>query len=151
MLKTVKEVILLPPPRINRVCTFQSKRRHLSCCWRRTPQYLQAGTQICIITILSSNCWAIKIIPQRVAWALSDLYFTPTASPCSRFSQFHTQRQSLNSGCSSISMLDTVYWHTLRFALSQYSAVGIATSSGWPRGSEFESRWGQEFSLFHVV
>jgi hypothetical protein len=34
--------------------------------------------------------------------------------------------------------------------ISRDSVVGIATS--WTiEGSEFESRWGQEFSLLHVV
>jgi hypothetical protein len=34
--------------------------------------------------------------------------------------------------------------------MSRDSAVGIATGYGLDR-SEFESRWGQEFSLLHVV
>jgi hypothetical protein len=35
---------------------------------------------------------------------------------------------------------------------SRHRAVGIATGYGWTtEGSQLESRWGQEFSLLHVV
>jgi hypothetical protein len=38
------------------------------------------------------------------------------------------------------------------FGFIQDSAVGIATSYGLDdQGIEFESQWGQEFSLLHVV
>jgi hypothetical protein len=149
MLKTVKEVILLLPPYERSFYSLLPFNQSVDTCrvaggmWLscRTPQQLQAGTQICVITLLSLNCWAIWIIPRRAAWALSELSFTP--SPCPRLSRFHTQGQSLNfdRGCSSIfvhyiplcSMLDTVHslgyiWHTLRFGVSRDSSVGIAAS-----------------------
>jgi hypothetical protein len=35
--------------------------------------------------------------------------------------------------------------------MSRDSAVGIGLATGWiTKGSEFESWWGQNFSLFHV-
>jgi hypothetical protein len=36
--------------------------------------------------------------------------------------------------------------------MSRDGVVGIATSTGWKtEESEFESLWGQEFSLLHIV
>jgi hypothetical protein len=42
--------------------------------------------------------------------------------------------------------------HYICFSRSRDSVVGIATSYGWKtKSSEFEFRYGQEFSLLHVV
>jgi hypothetical protein len=42
-----------------------------------------------------------------------------------------------------------IIWY-FKFIVSRDSVVGIAT--GWTtKGSEFESQWGQVFSLLHVV
>jgi hypothetical protein len=39
-----------------------------------------------------------------------------------------------------------------RVNVSVFSAVGVATGSGWTtKGSEFEFRQGQEFLLLHIV